>query len=87
MIGDCGITMQQVEKNLFPEIGYHLRKEFRGKGYGKMLLDYSVKKAEEMVFGAVLFEGNIDFYKHCGFDFARKFGIRYHPDSRSLLCK
>ncbi len=33
MIGDCGITMQQVEKDLFPEIGYHLRKEFRGKGY------------------------------------------------------
>lgn len=48
------------------------------KGYGKMLLDYSVKKAEEMGFGAVLFEGNIDFYKLCGFDFARKFGIRYH---------
>lgn len=33
MIGDCGITMQQVEDDLFPEIGYHLRKEFRGKGY------------------------------------------------------
>lgn len=33
MIGDCGITMQQVENDLFPEIGYHLRKEFRGKGY------------------------------------------------------
>jgi predicted acetyltransferase len=32
-IGDCGITMQQVEDDLFPEIGYHLRKEFRGKGY------------------------------------------------------
>ena len=33
MIGDCGITMQQVENDLFPEIGYHLRKEFRKKGY------------------------------------------------------
>lgn len=33
MIGDCGITMQQVENDLFPEIGYHLRKKFRGKGY------------------------------------------------------
>ena len=54
-IGDCGITMQQVDlgfiqnpKNgrvkalseacldrpyLFHEIGYHLRKEYRGKGY------------------------------------------------------
>ena len=32
-IGDCGITMQQVENDLFHEIGYHLRKEYRGKGY------------------------------------------------------
>ena len=57
-IGDCGITMQQVEDDLgftkqnpkngrvkalseacldrpylFHEIGYHLRKEYRGKGY------------------------------------------------------
>ena len=32
-IGDCGITMQQVEGDAFHEIGYHLRKEFRGKGY------------------------------------------------------
>ena len=32
-IGDCGITMQQVEDDLFHEIGYNLRKEYRGKGY------------------------------------------------------
>ena len=32
-IGDCGISIQQVEDEFFPEIGYHLRKEFRGKGY------------------------------------------------------
>ncbi|MBR4825259.1 MAG: GNAT family N-acetyltransferase [Spirochaetaceae bacterium] len=56
-IGDCGITMQQVDlgfiqnpkngrvkalseacldrpyEDLFHEIGYHLRKEYRGKGY------------------------------------------------------
>ena len=25
--------MQQVQDDLFHEIGYHLRKEFRGKGY------------------------------------------------------
>ena len=48
------------------------------KGYGKMLLDYSLKKAADMGFGAVLFEGNIGFYGKSGFDYAEKFGIRYH---------
>ncbi len=48
------------------------------KGYGKRLLDYSLEKAAELGFGAVLFEGNIDFYSKCGFDYARKLGIRYH---------
>ncbi len=48
------------------------------KGYGKLLLGYSLEKAAELGFGAVLFEGNINFYSHCGFTYASEFGIRYH---------
>ncbi len=48
------------------------------QGYGKQLLDYSLEKAAEMGFGAVLFEGNIGFYGKSGFTFAREFGVRYH---------
>ena len=33
--------------------------ELKRKGYGKAILDYSLEKAAEMGFGAVLFEGNI----------------------------
>ena len=51
--------------------------ELKRKGYGKALLDYSLEKAAEMGFGAVLFEGNIDFYGKSGFDYASRFGIRY----------
>ena len=66
--------------------------ELKRKGYGKALLDYSLEKARSMGFGAVLFEGNIDFYSHCGFTFAREFGIRYHDlsedaDSSFFLCR
>ena len=62
------------------------------QGYGKMLLDYSLQMAESLGYGAVLFEGNIDFYGKSGFDFAYKFGIRYHDlpedaDSSFFLCK
>lgn len=66
--------------------------EYSRRGYGKILLDYSLEKAAEYGFGAVCFEGNIDFYGKSGFTFARRFGIRYHglpegEDSSFFLCK
>ena len=66
--------------------------ELKRKGYGKMLLDYSLNKAKEFGCGALCFEGNIDFYGKSGFTFANKFGIRYHglpkgADSSFFLCK
>ena len=36
--------------------------ELKRKGYGKILLDYSLEKAKKLGCGAVCFEGNIDFY-------------------------
>ena len=66
--------------------------EMKRRGYGKQILDYSLEKAAAMGFGAVLFEGNIGFYGHSGFDYARNFGIRYHDlpegaDDSFFLCK
>ena len=62
------------------------------KGYGKKLLDFSLAKATELGYGAVLFEGNIGFYGKSGFDYASAFGIRYHDlpedaDASFFLCK
>ena len=66
--------------------------ELKRKGYGKILLDYSLEKAKELGCGAVCFEGNIDFYGKSGFTTAGKFGIRYHgfpegEDAPFFLCK
>ena len=66
--------------------------ELKRQGYGKIILDYSLEKAKELGFGAVLFEGNIDFYGKSGFDYARNFGICYHDlpegtDDSFFLCK
>lgn len=66
--------------------------EFKRQGYGKMLLDYSLKKAKELGCGALCFEGNIDFYGKSGFSYASEFGIRYHglpegEDASFFLCK
>lgn len=66
--------------------------ELKRHGYGKKLLDYTLEQAAAMGFGAVLFEGNIGFYGKSGFDYGRKFGIRYHDlpegaEDSFFLCK
>ena len=66
--------------------------ELKRQGYGKILLDYSLEKATELGFGALCFEGNINFYGKSGFTFASNFGIRYHglpegEDASFFLCK
>ena len=66
--------------------------EWKRRGYGKRLLDYSLEQAAALGFGALCFEGNIDFYGKSGFDFARSFGIRYRglpegADDSFFLCR
>ena len=66
--------------------------ELKRQGYGKKLLDYSLEKATKLGYGAVCFEGNIEFYGKSGFTYASEFGIRYHglpegEDASFFLCK
>lgn len=66
--------------------------EWQRQGYGKILLDYSLKQAAALGCGAVCFEGNIAFYGKSGFGYASQFGIRYHglpegADASFFLCK
>lgn len=35
MIGDCGLTLQNIEGEMLPEIGYHIRADKQGQGYAK----------------------------------------------------
>ena len=66
--------------------------ELKRKGYGKILLDYTMTKATEYGAKALCFEGSIDFYGKSGFTYASNFGIRYHglpegADTSFFLCK
>ena len=66
--------------------------EFQRRGYGKLLLDYTLERAAAFGCPALCFEGNIGFYGQSGFTFARNFGIRYHglpagADDSFFLCK
>ena len=66
--------------------------ELKRKGYGKILLDYTIAKAAELGCGALCFEGNIGFYGKSGFTYGREFGLRYldlpeGADDSFFLCK
>lgn len=66
--------------------------DLKRKGYGKMLLDYSLEQATRLGCGALCFEGNIGFYGKSGFTYAREMGLRYRglpegADDSFFLCK
>ena len=65
-----------------------IKNEYKRKGYGKSLLDYSLEKAAELGCGALCLEGNIDFYGKSGFKPASEYGIRYHglPEGEEASC-
>lgn len=50
MIGDCGITLQEVDGTQLLEIGYHLRRDLWGQGFAteaaRACRDYGVHAAQ-----------------------------------------
>ena len=56
--------------------------DWKRKGYGLKLLNYSIEKAREMGIGVLCMEGNIEFYKHAGFVLASSLGIHYHAEPK-----
>jgi len=56
--------------------------DYKRKGYGLKLLNYSLDKAREMGIGVICMEGNIDFYKHAGFQLASSLNIHYHAATK-----
>ena len=68
-----------------------IRPDYKCKGYGKTLLDHSMRIVAEMGAGCLLICGNIAFYGKSGFVVASTRGIRYADDPESdapyFLCK
>ena len=59
--------------------------DYKRKGYGLKLLNYSIERAKELGIGVLLMEGNIEFYKHAGFDVASKLNIHYHGEPKESV--
>lgn len=65
--------------------------DFQRKGFGKILVDYSLEKAKDLGYPCVFICGNGEFYGRSGFVPATTKGIRYadDPEGEALyfLCK
>ena len=63
LIGDCGITLQDIEGKLLPEIGYHIRREYRGKGFAteaaRACIDFAFGKAGYRAVYSYMKEDNV----------------------------
>ncbi len=70
----------ELEGATFGPISIH--PDYKRKGYGLKLLQYSLEKAREMSIGVICMEGNIDFYKHAGFQLASSLKIHYHGEPK-----
>ena len=60
-----------------------IRPDYQHKGYGLKLLQHALEKARQLGIGFLCMEGNINFYRHAGFDLASKLGIHYHAEPRN----
>lgn len=74
---DCDVGTQ-VQAMTFGPIC--IAPEYKRRGYGKVLLDYSMQKAAEIGVGALFITGNIDFYGKSGFVSSKTLGVRYADD-------
>ena len=66
-------TGEKLPIGTFGPISIH--PDFKRQDHGLKLLKYALEKAKALGIGFICMEGNIDFYRHAGFDLASKLNI------------
>ncbi|MCQ2911737.1 MAG: N-acetyltransferase [Clostridia bacterium] len=57
---------------------------YQHKGYGSLLINHSYEIASKLNYPCIVIEGNINFYKHVGFTYARDYNVFYDGMDRDL---
>jgi len=76
VIGDCGVTMQNIHGKMLPEIGYHISKDHQRKGYASE----AAKRCMEFVFAQTDFPAVYSYMKSTNvpsYGVAIKNGMRF----------
>lgn len=79
-LGDCGVTIQEIEGKNLPEIGYHIKNEYCGNGYAteaaKACIDYVFKNLNYDVLYTYTKSDNLSSIRVAeknGMEFVKKF--------------
>ena len=83
-IGDCGITMQKIDGETLPEIGYHIDKQYWRNGYGseaaKAVRDWAFENTKFDCLYSYMKYTNIASYSTAASAGLRK--IKEYPDEQ-----
>jgi predicted N-acetyltransferase YhbS len=80
----ASLTMDSGNKTdilLFGPVG--VLPEYQGEGYGAKIIAFTLEKAMQMGYPAVVITGNPAYYSRFGFESASKYGIYYEGMDRS----
>ena len=89
VIGDCGLTMQNIDGTMLPEVGYHIHRDYQKKGYAseaaKAVIDYAFSNYSFPYVYAYMKYSNVASYStamKCGMKF-----IKEYPDPANITTK
>lgn len=86
-IGDCGITLQKIDGDQLPEIGYHVHKDYWRKGYAKE----AARAVRDWAFTNTPYPALYSYMKYTNvpsYSTARSIGmekIKEYPDPKDTL--
>ena len=87
LIGDCGITLQSIDGETLPELGYHIHKRYQRRGYAKEaareVLDWAFSSTEFDTLYSYMKYSNVASYATAVSVGMRK--VKEYPDPKNTL--
>ena len=86
-IGDCGITLQNIDGEILPEIGYHIHKKYWRRGFGKeaarAVRDWGFRNTEYDIFYSYMKYTNVGSYSTALANGMKK--VKEYPDPKNTI--
>ena len=86
-IGDCGITLQNIDGEILPEIGYHIHKKYWRRGFGKeaarAVRDWGFRNTEYNIFYSYMKYTNVGSYSTALANGMKK--VKEYPDPKNTI--
>lgn len=86
-IGDCGLTIQNIDGALLPEIGYHIHKKYWRRGFGseaaKAVRDWTFENTEYDCLYSYMKYTNVGSYSTAIANGMKK--VKEYPDEKNMI--